>query len=115
MEIKLMSFSEAIDKLKKNELTILVRAKYMEADFTNRCILLYNTSKYITLGNSCASGSPCCLWQTIKKENGERSSSYAKVDSDDILAEDYLDTSQWNICYYKDDYDKFIQNLDKKR
>lgn len=102
MDIKLYTFSEALEKLKKNEITRLIRAKYMDADFIHKCILLYNTSKYIALGTQ------YCLWQTTKNEKGERVSSYAKVDSDDILAEDYIDTSQWTLCNCKDDYNNFI-------
>lgn len=111
MDIKLYSFGEALEKLKKKEINLLVRAKHMDADFINKCILLHNTSRYISLGKSMVSGSQQCLWQTVKKENGERVASYAKVDSDDILAEDYIDTNQWTLCYYKEEYDKFIQNL----
>lgn len=47
MDIKLYSFSESLDKLKKKEIPMLVRAKYMKADFQNGCILLYNTEKYV--------------------------------------------------------------------
>lgn len=109
MDIKLYTFSEALEKLKKREITMLIRAKHMDADFTNKSILLYNTSRYIGLGASCVSGSKDCLYQTVKNEKNERVTSYAKVESDDILAEDYIDTSQWTLYNYKNDYDKFIK------
>lgn len=108
MEIKLYTFSEALEKLKSKEIPMMVRAKYMKADFLNRCILLYNTERYISLGSSCISGSPDILWQTILKEDGSRTCSYARIDSDDILADDYINTSTWTLCEYKQDYEKVL-------
>ena len=37
---------------------MLVRAKYMKADFQNGCILLYNTEKYVRFHYSFTSGEP---------------------------------------------------------
>lgn len=108
--IKLYTFSEALEKVKKKEMSMLIRAKYMKADFQNRCILLYQTEKYVKLGSSCVSGKPDVLWQTILKDDGSRTSSYAKIDSDDILAEDYIDTSEWTICDYKNQYQNYTGN-----
>lgn len=111
MDIKLYTFSEALEKLKNKEIPMLIRAKYMKADFQNRCILLYKTERYVFLGNSCISGSPDILWQTILKENCSRTSSYAEIESEDILADDYIDTSTWTLCDYVEDYKKaLLQN-----
>lgn len=38
MDIKLYSFSKALEKLKNKEISMLIRAKYMKADFQNNCI-----------------------------------------------------------------------------
>lgn len=108
MDIKLYSFSEALDKLKKKEIPMLVRAKYMKADFQNNCILLYNTEKYIGFHYNFISGHPDILWQTVLEANGTRTGCLAKIDSEDILADDYIDTSMWILCDYKEDYKKAI-------
>lgn len=109
MDIKLYTFSEALEKLKKKEMPMLIRAKYMKADFQNKCILLYQTERYIKLSGSCVSGNPNVLWQTILQKDGCRQSSYAKMESDDILAEDYIDTSDWTLFDYEEQYDEFIK------
>ena len=110
MDIKLYTFGEALEKLKNKEIPMLVRAKYMKADFQNRCILLYLTDRYVYLGGSCVSGSPDILWQTVRNNEGGRTSSYARIDSEDILADDYIDTSTWILCDYKQDYEKALAN-----
>lgn len=109
MDIKLYSFSESLDKLKKKEIPMLVRAKYMKADFQNGCILLYNTEKYVRFYNSFTSGEPDILWQTVLQNDGTRTGCLAKIDSEDILADDYIDTSTWVLCDYKQDYEKVIR------
>lgn len=108
MEIKLYSFSEALEKLKNKEMSMLIRAKYMKADFLNKCILLYYTERYVSLQSSCISGIPDKLYQTTLNKDGTRTSTYAEIKSDDILAEDYIDTSEWKLFDYKDEYDKEI-------
>lgn len=110
MDIKLYSFSEALEKLKNKEISMLIRAKYMKADFQNNCILLYDTEKYVCFHYSFVSGQPDILWQTILEEDGTRTGSYAKIESEDILAYDYIDTSAWTLCNYKQDYEKAIKN-----
>lgn len=109
MDIKLYKFSEALEKVKKKEMSMLIRAKYMKADFQNKCILLYQTERYVKLGGSCVSGNSDILWQTILKEDGSRKSSYAKIESDDILAEDYVDTSDWTLIEDKNQYEEAIK------
>jgi hypothetical protein len=111
MDIKLYSFNEALERLKKNEISMLIRAKHMKADFQNKCILLYSTERYISLGSSCISGKPDILWQTILDNEGNRESKLAYIESDDILAEDYIDTSQWTLCDTREKYD----NVRKKK
>ena len=110
MDIKLYTFSEALEKLKNKEIPMLVRAKYMKADFQNRCILLYNKEKYVGFHYSFTFSSPDILWQTVQNNEGGRTSSYAQIDSDDILADDYIDTSTWTLCNYKQDYEKALAN-----
>lgn len=110
MELKLYSFDEALKKLKNNEMPMLIRAKYLEADFINKCILLYSTKRYVSLGSSCVSGVPNTLRQTVLNEDLSRTTQYAKIESDDILAEDYIDTSEWKLFEYKDEYDKEIRH-----
>lgn len=112
--IKLYSFNEALEKLKNKEISKLIRAKYMVADFQNKCILLYRTEKYVELCGSCIDGKPDCLWQTVK--SGQTSSyacisSYAYIGSDDILAEDYIDTTQWTLCETREKYDEYRKNI----
>ena len=113
MDIKLYTFDEALKKLKDKEISMLIRAKYMKADFQNRCILLYRTERYVSLGGSCVSGSPDVLWQTTLKKDGGRESTYAKIESDDILADDYIDTSQWTLFEYQKQYDEEIREIPK--
>ena len=110
MDIKLYTFSEALEKLKNKEIPMLIRAKYMKADFQNRCILLYSTEKYVGFHYSFTSGHPDILWQTIQNNEGGRTGSYARIDSEDILADDYVDTSTWTLCDYKQDYEKALAN-----
>jgi hypothetical protein len=105
MEIKLYTFSEALEKLKNKEIPMLIRAKYMKADFQNRCILLYKTEKYVGFHYSFTSGSPDILWQTVQNDEGGRTGSYASIDSEDILAEDYVDTSTWTLYDYPKEYE----------
>lgn len=62
MNIKLCSFSEVLEKVKKKEIPVLIRTKYMEADFQNKCILLYRTEKYVELRGSCVSSNPDVFW-----------------------------------------------------
>lgn len=109
MDIKLYTFSEALEKVKKKEMPMLIRAKYMKADFINKCILLYQTEKYVSFGGSFVSGNPDVLRQTILNKNGSRTSSYAEIESEDILAEDYIDTSDWTLFNYIDDYEEGIK------
>lgn len=111
MEIKLYSFGEALEKLKKKEISMLIRARNMEADFQNRCILLYRTKRYISLSESCVSGNPNILWQTILNKDGSRTSSCAKIESSDILAEDYVDTTQWTLFEYEEQYDEEMSKI----
>ena len=47
--------------------------------------------------------------QTILEKDGTRTGSYAKIESEDILADDYIDTSVWTLCNYKQDYEKAIK------
>lgn len=110
MDMKLYTFSEALEKVKKKEIPMLIRAKYMKADFQNRCVLLYRTERYVKLGGSCIYGSPDILWQTVLKDNGNRESSCAKISSDDILAEDYIDTSEWTLFDCEDQYQNYINS-----
>ena len=110
IDIKLYTFSEALEKLKNKEISMLIRAKYMKADFQNRCILLYNTEKYVGFHYSFTSGSPDILWQTVLNNKGCRTDSYARIDSEDILADDSIDTSTWTLCDYKKDYEKALAN-----
>lgn len=105
MEIKLYTFSEALEKLKNKEIPMLIRAKYMKADFQNRCILLYKTEKYVCFHYSFTSGSPDILWQTVQNDEGGCTGSYARIDSEDILADDYVDTSTWTLCDYPKEYE----------
>lgn len=106
MEIKLYSFSEALEKLKNKEISMLIRAKYMKADFQNRCILLYGTKRYVSLSSSFVSGCPETLKQTVLHNDGNRTTSYAIIESDDILADDYIDTTQWTLFEYRKQYDE---------
>lgn len=105
MEIKLYTFSEALEKLKNKEIPMLIRAKYMKADFQNRCILLYKTEKYVGFHCSFISGNPDILWQTVQNDECRRTGSYARIDSEDILADDYVDTSTWTLCDYPKEYE----------
>lgn len=113
MEIKLYSFSEALEKLKNKEITVLIRAKDMEADYQNRCILLYHSKRYITLHPSFTSGKPDILWQVVKNGNGA-TGSYAYIESKDILADDYIDTSTWTLCETSKDYQNAKNNINKQ-
>lgn len=110
MSIKLYSFDEALNKLKNKEMPMLIRAKYMKADFLNKCILLYYTEKYVSLQSSCISGVPNQLRQTVLNEDGTRTSTYAKIESDDILADDYIDSAEWKLFDTKNEYDKEIRH-----
>ena len=110
MEIKLYTFSEALEKLKNKEIPMLIRARYMKADFQNRCILLYKTEKYVRLQYSFILGDPDVLWHTVKNDKGSYTSSYARLDSDDILADDYIDTSTWTLCNYPEEYESVKKN-----
>ena len=109
--IKLYSFNEALEKLKNKEISKLIRAKYMDADFQNKCILLYRTEKYVELCGSCVAGKPDCLWQTVMKDKSGQTSSYAYIESDDILAEDYIDTTQWTLFETREKYDEYRKNI----
>lgn len=107
MDIKLLSFSEALELLKAEEIDLLLRAKHMEADFSKRCILLYLTDKYVTYGASCVKDRPDILWQSIR-ENGKTVSSAACIETEDLLAEDYIDPRQWTVCKTEEEYKSVV-------
>ena len=106
MEIKLYSFEEALQKLKNKEMPLLIRAKHMEADFENKCVLLYRTERYFGISNSQISGVPDILVQTTIGADHYRTTSSAKLESGDVFACDYIDTSEWEMIDTKDEYDK---------
>lgn len=109
--INLLSFEEALRKLKNNEMQILIRMKHAGVDYLNKSILLYNSKQYITLMSSGISGQPDCLYITRFDEIGNKHSSVAEIISEDILAEDYIDTSGWQVFKYSAEYDKKIRNM----
>ena len=69
MEIKLLSFSEALDRMVSGKLPYMIRMKWLEADYLNNVVLLYKTN-YIVLSKSCGIGSPEELWfsRTMKNQ-----------------------------------------------
>lgn len=112
MEITLYSFSEALEKLKKKEISALIRAKDMEADFINRCILLYETKKFVKLKPNWSSGKPDALYLSeLKEKDNCLTTSLAYIKSDDILACDYIDTNEWTLFDSKKKYEEAM--LDK--
>ena len=111
MEITLYSFSEALEKLKKKEISALIRAKDMEADFINRCILLYNTKKFVKLKPNWSSGKPDALYLSeIKEKESVLTTSLAYIKSDDILACDYIDTNEWTLFDSQKKYEEAMLN-----
>lgn len=104
MEINIIPFGEALEKLKKKEMPVLVRMKYLDADYSNRCVLLYNTQKYLSLDDN-------TLYQNVLTEEINKvRTCRAKLDSEDLLADDYLDVSDWNVLFYKSQYEKFLNS-----
>lgn len=93
----LYTFGEAIEKIKSGEIKTLIRAKWLEADYLRRVIKMWCT-EHISLESSCMSGCENCLRHWVRDNDGKMTGSYAIIRSDDILAEDYIDTNQWVLC-----------------
>lgn len=101
----LYSFGEAIEKVKSREMKTLIRAKWLEADYFQRVIKMWCT-EHILLESSCISGRENYLRHWSRNNEGKMTGSYAKIGSDDILAEDYIDTNQWVLCNSVTEFDE---------
>ena len=83
----------------------------MEADFINRCILLYDTKKFVKLKPNWCSGRPDALYLSKQKEkNAGLTTSLASIESEDILACDYIDTNEWTLFDDKKKYEEAMSN-----
>lgn len=109
MQIKLLSFSDALDKIKSGDLPYMIRMKWLEADYLNSVILLYKTN-YIVLSKSYGVGSPEELWFFQNNDKSGQSGSYAYIPSCDILANDWLDLEGWSFAKDKETYKKLYQD-----
>lgn len=101
----LYSFGEAIEKIKRKEMKTLIRAKWIEADYFKRVIKMWCT-EHISLEDSCVSGVEDCLRHWSKNKEGGMTGVCAKIHSDDILAEDYIDSNQWILCNSIKEFDE---------
>lgn len=108
--IILYPFSEALEKIKKGEISALIRLKWVEASYDPRIIKMWLTEN-IRLEYSCVSGNEKCLWHWVRNSKGEMSGSRADVPSSDILAEDYIDTRQWILSQNREDFDKVYKQI----
>lgn len=113
MQIKLLSFSEALDKIKSGDLPYMIRMKWLEADYLNSVILLYKTN-YIVLSKSCNVGSPEELWFFQNNDKSGQSGSYTKIPSCDILSNDWIDLEGWSFAKDKETYKKLYQDSTNK-
>ena len=109
MQIKLLSFSEALDKIKSGNLSYMIRMKWLEADYLNSVILLYKTN-HIVLCKSYSDGAPEELWFYQNNERSGQSGCYAAIPSCDILANDWLDLDGWSFAKDKETYRKLYQD-----
>lgn len=104
--LTLLSFSEALNRIKRKETKYMIRSKWLEStDFINR-ILIVSKIEHIVYSYSCVSGKPKILWHYTNNKEGGQIGSYAEIRSDDILADDWLDMSQWNIVNSVKEYDE---------
>ena len=67
--------------------------------------------EHIIYSHSCISGNSKILWHYINNKEGGQTGSYAKVGSNDILADDWLDMREWKIANNTKEYDKMIMSM----
>lgn len=104
--LTLLNFSDALNRIKSKETEYMIRATWLKStDFANR-ILIVSKIEHILYSYSCVSGNPKMLWHYINNKEGGQTGSYAKIGSDDILADDWLDMSQWKIVNSVKEYDE---------
>lgn len=109
--LTLISFSEALNHIKNKETKYMIRAKWLEhVDFVNR-ILNISKIEHIVYSHSCVSGKPKILWHYVNNKDGGQTGNYAEIGSDDILADDWLNLSDWNIVNNIKEYDEMIQSM----
>lgn len=109
--LSLLSFSEALNRIKNKETEYMIRIKWLEnADFVNR-ILIMSKIEHIIYSHSCVSGYPKMLWRYINNKEGGQTGSYARIESDDILSDDWLDMKEWKIANNIKEYDKMISAM----
>ena len=113
MQVTLFSFEEAFKKLKNKEIPYLIRIKDVVADFNNKHLLLYKCNKCYFL-----------KWESVGENyvqhmyvrtytNSGYSETYAKLESDDLLANDYMDISDWIIFKNKKEYNEELLKNNK--
>lgn len=109
MQINLLTFSEALDKMKSGNMPYMIRMKWLEADYLKRVVLLYKTN-HIALCKSSGVGSPDELWIYRNNEKSGQSGTYANLPSSDILADDWLDLDGWNFAKDVGTYRRLYQD-----
>lgn len=114
--IKTVTFSEALDLLKNEHTSFMIRAKWLKNnDFVNRIIVAHNLKQYIKHDWSYVEGRPKILRMAKKKKDGSISSSYACIESDDILADDWVDLREWKVVTTQEEYEEEIRKIRKTR
>lgn len=110
--IKTITFGEALDQVKNGHTDYMIRSKWLKSpDFINRIINLQNLKRYIKRDWCFVEGVPKVLRMVKKKKSGESVSKYAKIESDDILADDWVDMREWTVVNDGATYEKEIKRL----
>ena len=63
--------------------------------------------RVVRYGASCIKDRPDILWQSIR-EDGKTVSSAACIETEDLLAEDYIDPRQWTVCKTEEEYKSVV-------
>lgn len=106
--LTLLTFSQALDRIKNKETSYMIRAIWLKStDFVNRIIII-SQIEHIVYSHSFCSEKAKILWHYIQNKKGGQTGSYAKMGSDDILAEDWLDMNEWKIANNTKEYEKMI-------
>lgn len=104
--LTLLSFSEALNRIKNKETEYMIRTIWLKSiDFVNRIIII-SKIEHIIYSHSCVSGKAKMLWHYVQNNEGGQTGSYAKIDSDDILADDWLDMNEWKIAKNTKEYEE---------
>ena len=94
--IHLLKFGEVLESSKEDNSKILVRASWLKSEniVTNEINL--NNTKHLTITDKYSYNGQLSIVQTYKNSNGGKTTKVWVPEVEDLLAEDWLDMSEWD-------------------